>query len=102
MEKQSSVFLKACEERIKKGEPKYGPVRADERNRCKEAIEEVYDVHNYIVPLMLKKWPKIKETVEFEWAVISTFRLYRALLELQKIEVEMEQKTQGGVVAEKA
>ena len=101
MEKQSSEFLRICNERIKQGEPKYGPVRSDDRNRCQEAIEEIFDAFNYTVPIMLVKHPKIKETAEFEWAVTSIYRAYKSLLELQKVEIEMEQK-QGGGVAEKA
>ncbi len=101
MENQSAEFLKVCSDRIKDGEEKYGPVRSDDRNRCGEAIEEIYDAFNYTVPIMLAKHPKIKETAEWEWAVTSIYRAYKALLELQKVEVEMEQKP-GGSVAEKA
>lgn len=101
MENQSAEFLKICADRIKDGEAKYGKVRSDERNRCKEAIDEIYDAFNYTVPIMLAKHPKIKETAEWEWAVTSIYRAYKALLELHKVEVDMEQK-QGGVVAEKA
>ena len=92
MEKQSDAFLKVCAERIQKGEAKYGPVRADDRNRCQEAIEEIQDCFNYVVPIMLAKHPKIKETAEWEWAVTCIYRTYKALVELKPIEDEMESK----------
>lgn len=92
MNKCTDEFLKVCAERIKKGEAKYGPVRADDRNRCQEAIEEIYDSFNYTVHLMLAKHPKIKETAEWEWAVTCIYRAYKALVELKTIEDEMESK----------
>ena len=85
-----SEFLRICRERVASGEPKYGPVRADARNRSKEALEECYDIANYLYPIMLKKWPKIKDTPEWQEAIRLNFRLYKALLKLQKVEQEME------------
>ena len=92
MEDKKAEFLKICAERIADGEAKYGPVRSDERNRSQEAIEEVYDAFNYVVPIMLAKHPSIKETIEWGVAVKCIFRLYIALEELKTAEIELENK----------
>ncbi len=92
MDTPTVEFLKFCREGIEAGEAKYGPVRADERNRSKEAIEETRDIFNYLVPLMLVKHPKIKLHAEWEQAVTLTYRLYRALRELQRVEERFERQ----------
>ncbi len=87
----SGDFLRICKERLDAGNEKYGPVRADERNRSREAIEENYDIFNYLVPIMLAKHKAMKLQREWEHAVTLNFRLHKALLELEKVEKAMEQ-----------
>lgn len=89
-----SLFLGECRERLKAGEATYGPVRADERNRCKEALDEVRDAYNYIVPILLAKHPSIKKTAEWQGTVALIYRLYKALKKLETTEKILE-ATQG-------
>ena len=91
----SAEFLQICAERIASGEAKYGPVRADERNRCQEAKEELYDAYNYIVPIMLRKHPRIKLTDEWQNAVVALYRAYRAVVALQAVERRYEAPPAG-------
>lgn len=92
----SGEFLRICKERLDAGEAKYGPVRADDRNRSREAIEEIWDSFNYIVPIMLAKHPRMKLQREWEHAVTLCYRLYKTLLELEKVEKGMEETLKKG------
>lgn len=95
MENQYDEFLKVCAERILDGEKKYGPLKADSRNRCQEAIEEVHDAFNYVVPIMLVKYPDIKMHPEWETCVTLIYRLYKALVQLKTVEDELELQSRG-------
>jgi hypothetical protein len=86
-------FLRVCAERIASGESKYGRVRADDRNRCREAREELYDAWNYLVPIMLVKHPRIKTTDEWSAAVTAVYRAYKAVCALEKVEAVYETRT---------
>jgi hypothetical protein len=85
-------FLRVCAQRIASGESKYGPVRSDARNRCAEALEELFDAYNYLVPIMLAKHPGIKNCPEWSDAVFKVWRAYRAVKKLQAVELKMEAK----------
>ena len=91
-----SVFLGECRERLVKGEATYGPVRADNRNRCAEALDEARDAYNYIVPIMLVKHPTIKNTPEWQGTVSCIYRLYKALKKLEVVEKVLESTQEKG------
>lgn len=92
----ASEFLRTCRERILKGEAKYGPVRSDPRNRSREAMEEAYDIQNYIDPILMAKFPQLRNHPARINAIYYNFQTYKCLLELEKAEKELEQTEKKG------